>query len=196
MFTGLITDMGTVREVTLAMGHQVKISTSYDTSQLVNGSSIACDGCCLTAVAVGSDWFVADVSSETLSRTTLCNWQTGTQVNLERSLRLGDEMGGHLVTGHVDGMAEVVSAQPEKGSLICEFVVDEVLSNFIAPKGSVALNGVSLTVNEVAGDKFSVNIIPHTKTHTNLGSLLEGQRVNMEVDLIARYVDRLAKGSS
>jgi len=195
MFTGLITDVGTVREVNLAMDHQVKIFTSYDTSELEIGSSIACDGCCLTAIEVGSEWFSADVSSETLSRTTLGNWCPGTQVNLECSLKLGDEMGGHLVTGHVDGMAKLVSVQPEKGSLICQFSVDEMFSKFIAPKGSIALNGVSLTVNEVAGKNFSVNIISHTKTHTNFGSLLEGHRVNLEVDLIARYVERLAKVS-
>jgi riboflavin synthase len=157
------------------------------------GASIACSGCCLTAVAVGPDWFAVDASAETLSKTILGHWQPGSRVNLERALRVGDELGGHIVAGHVDGVGEIVSRVPENGSTRFTIRVPGGLARYIAPKGSVAVNGISLTVNEVAGDTFGVNIIPHTLANTDLGDLLPGAPLNIEIDTLARYVARLAE---
>jgi riboflavin synthase len=157
----------------------------------VVGASIACSGCCLTAVQLGGDWFAVDASAETLSKTTLGRMRAGSRVNLERSLRLGDELGGHLVSGHVDGVAEALSAAPENASVRCRFRLPPGLSRFVAPKGSIAIDGVSLTVNEVDGDVFGVNIIPHTAAVTTFSTLQPGSLVNIEIDTLARYVARL-----
>lgn len=198
MFTGIVTDLGTVREVQpIGQGHDLRlvIGTSPDflakPAPVTLGASIACSGCCLTAVLLGGDWFAVDASAETLSKTTLGEWRPGQRVNLERSLRMGDELGGHLVAGHVDGVAEVLSAEPEHGSVRWRFRAPRALAPFIAPKGSVALDGVSLTVNEVDGEVFGVNIIPHTTAITTFGTLQPGARVNLEIDMMARYVARL-----
>ena len=162
-----------------------------DTAVIAIGASIACSGCCLTAVEVGTDWFAAQASAETLAKTTLGEWRVGSHVNLERSLRLGDELGGHMVSGHVDGIGEAVSAVPENESARWRLRVPAELARFIASKGSVAVDGVSLTVNEVDGAIFGVNIIPHTAAVTTFGQLCPGSRVNIEVDMLARYVARL-----
>jgi riboflavin synthase len=197
MFTGIVTDLGTVREVQPIGGrhdHRLVIGTSpafLADPPVVLGASISCSGVCLTAVDLGGDWFAVEASAETLSKTTLGGWQQGTRVNLERSLRMGDELGGHLVSGHVDGTAEVVSATPENGSVRWRFRVPPGLAPFIAPKGSIAMDGCSLTVNEVAGEEFGVNIIPHTAAITTFGLLQPGGRVNIEIDMMARYVARL-----
>ncbi|HEY1858113.1 riboflavin synthase [Acidocella sp.] len=200
MFTGLITGVGTVREVNpIGNGSDARfvIATPdndvWDGAAKKLGASIACSGCCLTVVEAGPDWFAVEVSAETLSLTTLGNWQKGTRINLEGSLRLGDELGGHLVSGHVDGLAQVISATPENGSTRWVFELPASLAPFVAPKGSIAVNGVSLTVNEVEGQKFGVNIIPHTAQHTNFSSLTVGDMVHIEIDMLARYVARLAQ---
>lgn len=197
MFTGIITALGTVREIApVGAGKDMRavIAAPWDdTASIAIGASIACSGCCLTAVAVGPDWFAADASAETLSRTTLGNWQPGTRVNLERSLRVGDELGGHIVSGHVDGVGQALSATPENASTRWRFRVPAPLSRFIAVKGSVAVDGVSLTVNEVDGDIFGVNIIPHTAEVTGFASLTPGDAVNIEIDMLARYVARMAE---
>jgi riboflavin synthase len=160
------------------------------------GASIACSGCCLTAVEFGGDWFAVDASAETLSKTTLGRLRAGSRINLERSLRIGDELGGHLVSGHVDGVAEVLSAVPENASVRWRFRLPPGLSRFIAEKGSVAIDGVSLTVNEVDGEVFGVNIIPHTAAVTTFGTLQPGGRVNIEIDTLARYVARLVSAEA
>jgi riboflavin synthase len=197
MFTGIVTALGTVRSIApLGSGQDMRLAITApwpDTASIAIGASIGCSGCCLTAVELGADWFAADASAETLSKTTLGGWRAGTQVNLERSLRLGDELGGHLVSGHVDGVAEALSADPEHGSTRWIFRVPPALSRFIAVKGSIAVDGVSLTVNEVTADTFGVNIIPHTATVTGFGSLQPGGAVNIEIDMLARYVARLAE---
>ena len=197
MFTGIVTALGTVRSIApLGSGQDMRLAITApwpDTASIAIGASIGCSGCCLTAVELGADWFAADASAETLSKTTLGRWRAGTQVNLERSLRLGDELGGHLVSGHVDGVAEALSADPEHGSTRWIFRVPPALSRFIAAKGSIAVDGVSLTVNEVTADTFGVNIIPHTATVTGFGSLRPGDAVNIEIDMLARYVARLAE---
>jgi riboflavin synthase len=197
MFTGIITALGTVREIApVGAGKDMRVVIAApwdDTASIAVGASIACSGCCLTVVAVGPDWFAADVSAETLSRTTLGNWQPGTRVNLERSLRVGDELGGHIVSGHVDGVGQALSATPENASTRWRFRVPAPLSRFIAVKGSVAVDGVSLTVNEVDGDIFGVNIIPHTAEVTGFASLKPGDAVNIEIDMLARYVARMAE---
>ena len=193
MFTGIITDVGQVRRVRRGELLDLTIATALDTSAIALGASIACSGACLTVVAVESAAFTVQASVETVTRTTLAEWQEGTPVNLEKSLRLGDELGGHLVLGHVDGMARIVERRPEAESVRFVFEAPEELMPFIAPKGSVALDGVSLTVNEVAQNRFGVNIIPHTLASTNLASLRAGQRMNLEIDLIARYVGRLLR---
>lgn len=197
MYTGIITALGTVREVTPVGGGKdmrlVITAPWEDTASIAIGASIGCSGCCLTAVEVGPDWFAATASAETLSRTTLGNWRPGTRVNLERSLRVGDELGGHIVAGHVDGVGQALSATPENGSTRWRFRVPASLSGFIAVKGSVAVDGVSLTVNEVDGDIFGVNIIPHTAAVTGFASLKPGDAVNIEIDMLARYVARMAE---
>jgi riboflavin synthase len=197
MFTGIVTDVGRVRTVTKPAGHDTRfvIETAYDTGTIAIGASIACSGCCLTAVETGPGWFAADASSETLACTTLGTWLAGTRINLERALKAGDELGGHLVSGHVDGVGAVVDVRAEAGSQRLVFDVPRHLGRFVASKGSVAVDGVSLTVNEVEDrgelTRFGVNIIPHTQSVTTLGGLKTGDRVNMEVDLMARYVARL-----
>jgi riboflavin synthase len=157
------------------------------------GASIACSGCCLTAVEFGDDWFAVDASAETLAHTKLGTWTIGSRVNLERSLRMGDELGGHIVSGHCDGLGHAVSATPENASVRWVFRVPPTLSRFIAAKGSVAVDGISLTVNEVRGDTFGVNIIPHTAAVTSIGTLQPGDPVNIEIDMLARYVARLTE---
>ncbi|MDA0366831.1 MAG: riboflavin synthase [Proteobacteria bacterium] len=191
MFTGIITDIGRVRKITKAGDTRLVIETHYDTSEIVIGASIACAGPCLTVVDKDEGWFAVDASAETLSKTTLGGWKEGTSVNLERALRVGDEMGGHIVTGHVDGLALLVSVAPEGDSQRFVLEVPESFARFVASKGSLALDGVSLTVNEVDGNRFGVNIIPHTQTATTFGALAPGDHVNFEVDVLARYVDRL-----
>lgn len=192
MFTGIITDLGEVQAVERHEGGaRFRIGTRYDMEDVPLGASIANNGVCLTVVDKGAGWFAVDASNETLSVTTLGDWREGTPVNLERALRLGDELGGHIVSGHVDGIATVVERRPDGDSLRFTFEAPEALAKFVAPKGSVALDGVSLTVNEVAGRRFGVNIIPHTQQETTFGTLAEGARVNMEIDMLARYVARL-----
>jgi riboflavin synthase len=202
MFTGIITALGTVRELTpIGEGKDMRLVIATlpdflagpDKAGTAIGASIACSGCCLTAVDLGSDWFAVDASAETLSRTTMGRWQAGTRINLERSLRVGDELGGHIVSGHVDGIGEVLSATPENASTRWQFRVPRSLARFIAEKGSVAVDGVSLTVNAVQGDIFGVNVIPHTAAATTFGSLAPGNAVNIEIDMLARYVARLAE---
>jgi riboflavin synthase len=195
MFTGIITDIGTVRSVEQRGDLRVTIATTYDPATIDLGASIACSGACLTVVDKGEDWFAVDVSHETNSRTAR-HWREGARLNLERALRMGDELGGHLVTGHVDGVATVVSAAPDGDSTRLELQVPRDLGNYVAPKGSITLDGVSLTVNEVtdSGDgvtRFTVNIIPHTAHHTTLGSIAAPGQVNLEIDILARYLKRL-----
>jgi riboflavin synthase len=197
LFTGIVTALGSVRSITpLGGGADMRLAITApwpDTAAIPIGASIGCSGCCLTAVETGPDWFAADASAETLSKTTLGRWRPGSRVNLERSLRLGDELGGHLVSGHVDGLGEVLSTAPEHGSIRFVFRVPPALARFIAVKGSIAVDGVSLTVNEVTDDTFGVNIIPHTAAVTSFGSLKPGDTVNLEIDMLARYVARLAE---
>ena len=195
MFTGIITAVGRVRSVEpIAAGRDMRLVIEQAWAEPpAIGASIACSGCCLTAVALGPDWFAVDASAETLAHTALGTWRPGSAVNLERSLRLGDELGGHLVSGHVDGVGEILSRTPENGSTRFRIRVPPALARFIATKGSVAMNGISLTVNEVDADSFGVNIIPHTLTHTDLGALQPGSPVNIEIDTLARYVARLAE---
>jgi len=191
MFTGIITDIGTVRAVSGDGDLRVRIATGFDTATIALGASIASDGVCLTVVATGPDWYEVQASAETRARTTLGGWVPGTRVNLERALRVGDELGGHIVSGHVDGLAEVVALTPDGDSTRFTFRAPDALAGFIAPKGSVALNGTSLTVNEVNGPTFGVNLIPHTKQVTSWGMLAVGDTVNLEVDTLARYVARM-----
>ncbi len=196
MFTGIITDLGRVRQVERQGDARFVFETGYDTTDISLGASIACSGACLTVVDKGPGWFAADVSAETLSKTTLGDWQAGSPVNFERPLRIGDELGGHLVSGHVDGVAEVLARTPEGDSQRYTFRAPAALAGFIAPKGSLALDGVSLTVNEVEDEgsgavRFGVNIIPHTAQQTAFGALRPGGCVNLEIDLLARYVQRL-----
>ena len=191
MFTGIITDVGRLREVAPKGLTRMVIGTAFDTAGIAIGASICCSGCCLTVVETGADWFAAEVSAETLSCTTLGSWRVGTPINLERALRAGDELGGHIVSGHVDGVGTVASAAPDNESLRLEFDAPAPLAKLIAAKGSVAIDGVSLTVNAVSGRRFGVNIIPHTRTATTLGALQAGDPVNLEIDMLARYVARL-----
>lgn len=197
MFTGIVTALGSVRRITpLGDGQDMRLVIAApwpDMAAIPLGASIACSGCCLTVTETGSDCFAADVSAETLACTTLGAWRVATGVNLERSLRMGDELGGHIVSGHVDGVGAAVSATPENASTRWRFRVPRALARFIAVKGSVAVNGVSLTVNEVADDTFGVNVIPHTAEVTTFGSLRPGDAVNIEIDMLARYVARLAE---
>lgn len=197
MFTGIITDLGAVKAVERGKGSDSRFhfATAYDTAAIEPGASIACSGVCLTLVDKGPGWFAADVSGETLARTTLGDWETGTPVNFERPLKLGDELGGHMVSGHVDGVAEVTARRAEQGSIRFAFEVPAELAKFVASKGSVAIDGVSLTVNEVADSRFGVNIIPHTAEVTTLGGKQPGDRVNLEIDMLARYVQRLLAAS-
>jgi riboflavin synthase len=195
MFTGIVTALGTVREVLpIGEGQDMRLVIGVTPEFLQGatlGGSIACSGVCLTAVELHADSFAVEASAETLSKTTLGAWRAGTRVNLERSLRLGDELGGHIVSGHVDGVGEVLSATPENGSVRWRFRAPAALAPMIAGKGSIAIEGVSLTVNEVDGQVFGVNIIPHTAAMTGFGTLQPGDKVNLEVDMLARYVARL-----
>ena len=193
MFTGIITDIGTVRAIAKAGDTRFEITTAYDLDGVDMGASIACDGCCLTVIAKGPDWFAVQASGETLSKTTLGNWERGTRINLERALKLGDELGGHIVSGHVDGIGHIVAITPDGESRRFRIRVPAALARFIAPKGSVAVDGTSLTVNEVDGADFGVNIIPHTQAVTTWGDMKVGQAVNIEIDMLARYVARLAE---
>jgi riboflavin synthase len=191
MFTGIITDLGRVKRISRGDLANVTIATAFDTSTIALGASIACSGVCLTVVEVAPGAFTVQASAETLACTTIGAWEAGTAVNLERSLRIGDELGGHLVAGHVDGIAVIVERKPDGESVRFVFDAPGELALFIARKGSVALDGVSLTVNELSRSRFEVNIIPHTLACTNFGEAVAGQRMNLEIDLIARYVERL-----
>jgi len=194
MFTGIVTDIGEVLEVERRSDLRARIGTGYDVGGIDIGASIACDGVCLTVIALGSaprNWFDVEISAETLSKTNLEHWGPGSRINLERALKVGDELGGHIVSGHVDGLAEVVAVRPEGDSLRVTFRAPHALAGFIAPKGSVALNGTSLTVNEVEGVDFGINFIPHTQKATTWGGVKLGDRVNLEIDTMARYVARL-----
>ncbi len=195
MFTGIVTDMGEVRSLEQAGDLTARIGTGYDTSGIEIGASIACDGVCLTVSDLGSDWFDVQISAETVSKTNLDAWTEGRRINLERALKVGDELGGHIVSGHVDGLAEVVAMRDEGDSTRVTLRAPEALAKFIAPKGSVALNGTSLTVNEVDGCEFGINFIPHTKEVTTWGGVKVGDRINLEIDTLARYVARLAEMS-
>src|SRR6056297_3032433 len=191
MFTGIVTDIGIITQVSRDADMRARIATGYDTGSIELGASIASDGVCLTVTALGPDWYEVYVSAETLDKSNLGVWHEGRRVNLERALKVGDELGGHIVSGHVDGVADVIGVVAEADSTRISFRAPAALARFIAPKGSVALNGTSLTVNEVDGAEFGVNIIPHTKEVTTWGRLNAGDRVNLEVDTMARYVARL-----
>jgi riboflavin synthase len=202
MFTGIISALGTIRAITpIGQGQDMRLVIATPPAFLNNptqgeamlGASIGCSGCCLTAVELNPDSFAVDASAESLAKTTLGTWRVGTHINLERSLRVGDELGGHLVSGHVDGVGTALSATPENASTRWRFQVPSDLARFIAAKGSVAIDGVSLTVNDVAADTFGVNIIPHTAAVTRFGTLAPGDPVNIEIDMLARYVARLAE---
>jgi len=192
MFTGIITDIGQIEQLEQRGDLRARIATSYDMARVDMGASIACDGVCLTVVNKGQGWFDVDISAESVSKTNISNWAPGHRINLERALRVGDELGGHIVSGHVDGVAEVVGLRKEGDSTRVTFRAPEALARFIAEKGSVALNGTSLTVNEVQGRDFGVNFIPHTQAATTWGAVAVGDRVNLEIDTLARYVARLA----
>lgn len=201
MFTGIVTDVGTVRNAEQRGDLRLTIGTSYDVETMDLGASIACSGVCLTVVDKGEDWFAVDVSGETISRSAPGHWSKGAKLNLERSLRLGDELGGHIVTGHVDAVAEVRAASAEGDSTRIEITIPKDLAPMIAPKGSITLDGVSLTVNEVQDrqgetSSIAVNIIPHTAQHTTLGELIPGRQLNVEVDVLARYLSRMLSASS
>lgn len=195
MFTGIITDVGTVQLITKRGDTTVKIATAYDSAAIAIGASIACSGPCLTVIAKGGKegdaWFSVEASAETLSKTTLGSWAVGSRVNLERSLKVGEEIGGHIVSGHVDGVGDVVSVTPEGDSMRYKIRAPKQLAKFIAAKGSIALDGTSLTVNEVDGNTFGVNIIPHTAKVTTWGDIKAGDKINIEIDMLARYLARL-----
>ncbi|MDP6391142.1 MAG: riboflavin synthase [Alphaproteobacteria bacterium] len=191
MFTGLISDLGRVRSIAKGGDTRISIATAYAMDSVYMGASIACSGVCLTVTEKGPDWFAVDASEETLSCTTIGGWREGTAINLERPLTLADELGGHLVFGHVDGVAEIADRREESDSIRFTVKPPAELARFIAPKGCVALDGISLTVNEVEDPAFGVNIIPHTAENTSFGGLAPGDRVNIEVDMLARYVARL-----
>lgn len=195
MFTGIITDIGVLTELDQRGDLRARIRTGYDTDKIDMGASIACDGVCLTVVGLGSDWFDVDISRETVDKTNigLNRWAVGRRINLERALRVGDELGGHIVSGHVDGVAEIIAIADEGDSTRVTLRAPAELARFIAPKGSVALNGTSLTVNEVNGAEFGINFIPHTKEVTTWGDMSVGDAVNLEIDTLARYVARLAE---
>ena len=202
MFTGIVTDLGTVAGIATpvpdAPDRRFRITTSYDTGEVAIGASIACNGCCLTVVTAGSQWLAFDASGETLACSTLGHWEVGTRVNLERALQAGDELGGHIVSGHVDGIARITAVRRDGRSIRYEFNASQALAGFIAPKGSIALDGVSLTVNEVVDESddsvtFGININRHTQSITTFSSLQVGACLNVEIDLLARYVARLTR---
>jgi riboflavin synthase len=191
MFTGIVTDVGRVRAVRdTNRDRRFEIETGFDTAAIDIGASISHAGCCLTVVEKGEGWFAVEVSGETLEVTTLGGWRQGRRVNLERAAKVGDELGGHIVSGHVDGVGEVLSVVPEGGSHRVRIRAPRPLHRFIAPKGSITVEGVSLTVNDVEDDAFGVNLIPHTWDVTTLGELAPGARVNLEIDMLARYLAR------
>ncbi|MEO1918645.1 MAG: riboflavin synthase [Paracoccaceae bacterium] len=196
MFTGIVTDIGTIQSTEHRGDLRARISCSYDMNGVDLGASIACDGVCLTVIAKGDDWYDVDISAETVSKTNLDTWTTGERVNLERALRLGDELGGHIVSGHVDGLAIIIKMQDDGDSTRVTLTAPDNLAKFIAQKGSVTLNGASLTVNDVNSADFDINFIPHTKTHTTWGEAQVGDRVNLEIDTMARYVARLQEWDS
>ena len=196
MFTGIITDIGTVRSVEQRGDLRLTIACRYNLATVDLGASIACAGVCLTVVDKGTDWFAVDISHETVSRTASALWEEGARLNLERALRMGDELGGHLVTGHIDGTGTVLGTCPDGASSRIDIQVSRDLGRFIAAKGSVTLDGVSLTVNEVndhddGSTHFAINLIPHSAAHTTLGSIAAGQSLNVEIDVLARYLKRL-----
>ena len=191
MFTGIVTDMGRVRKVEPTdRDRRYEIETAWDTATLDLGASVSHAGCCLTVTEKGPGWFAVEVSGETLSKTTLGDWVTGTRINLERAAKLGDELGGHIVSGHVDGLCRVVSVTPEGGSHRLVIEAPAPLHRYVAAKGSITIDGVSLTVNTVEGRAFGLNIIPHTWSETTLGALKAGDSVNIEIDMLARYLAR------
>lgn len=200
MFTGIVTDIGTVRSAEERGDLRLVIGCGFDLATVDLGASIACSGCCLTVVDKGADWFAVDVSAETRSKTAPGLWREGARLNLERALRMGDELGGHMVTGHVDGLGEVLGTCPEGDSVRVGIRVARQLGPMLAPKGSVTLDGVSLTVNDVRdaddGTHFAINLIPHTGAHTTLGAIDTGRQLNVEVDVLARYLDRMLAARS
>ncbi|MDT2074769.1 MAG: riboflavin synthase [Planktomarina sp.] len=191
MFTGIITDVGEIRSLVKSGDLRIEIATTYDLSSVDIGASIACNGVCLTVVTKTADSFAVDVSAESVAFTNIEGWHLGARINLERALKVGDELGGHIVSGHVDGVAEIIAMHDEGGSTRVTLRVPGALAKFIAPKGSVALNGTSLTVNEVNGAEFGINFIPHTKAVTTWSASQVGDQVNLEIDTLARYVARL-----
>lgn len=195
MFTGIVTDIGEIRDVEMRGDKRLIIGCGYPAASIVIGASIACSGICLTVtdkgIDAGGDWFAVDASAETCSLTTAASWQPGTKLNLERALKVGDELGGHIVTGHVDGLGVLIESHQDGDSWRYTFEAPMALSPFIAGKGSVTVDGVSLTVNTVDGDRFGINLIPHTQRETTLGGLSAGDAVNLEIDVLARYVARL-----
>ncbi|MFT4708351.1 MAG: riboflavin synthase [Ascidiaceihabitans sp.] len=193
MFTGIVTDLGTIVSLDQQGDLRARIQTGYDTDGIDMGASIASDGVCLTVVDLGPDWYDVQISAETVNMTNLGAWTIGKRVNLERALKVGDELGGHIVSGHVDGVAEVISIVDEGDSTRVQLRAPDDLARFIASKGSVALNGTSLTVNEVQGNIFGINFIPHTKDVTTWGDVALGDAVNLEIDTLARYVARLTE---
>ncbi len=195
MFTGIITDIGTVQQLEQRGDMRARIKSAYDMAGVDIGASIACDGVCLTVVSKGQGWFDVDVSAETLTKSNLGGWTMGRRINLERALRVGDELGGHIVSGHVDGIAKVVAMKDEGDSTRVSLEAPAELARYIASKGSVALNGTSLTVNEVEGTVFGINFIPHTKIATTWGDVGVGDLINLEIDTLARYVARLSEYS-
>jgi riboflavin synthase len=191
MFTGIITDVGRVLAIEPDGDPRYRIETRYDTASIALGASISHSGVCLTVIATGPGWFDVQVSAETLGLTTVKHWQVGTRINLETALKLGDELGGHIVSGHVDGVGRIVERRSEQDSVRFTIEVPPALERLVARKGSVAIDGVSLTVNEVEGTRFGINVIPHTQQWTTFGEASVGQEVNLEVDMLARYVARL-----
>jgi riboflavin synthase len=200
MFTGIITDVGEIAELEKTGDLRARISTAYDTDTVDIGASIACNGVCLTVITKGRtdgrDWFDVEISAESVSKTNIADgrkaWSLGSKVNLERALKLGDELGGHIVSGHVDGVAVITDITPVGDSTVVTFAVPKDLSCFIAQKGSVTLDGTSLTVNDVDGETFNVNLIPHTKDNTTWADIAVNDKINLEIDTLARYVARLA----
>jgi len=193
MFTGFVSDIGTIKKIEKYKDTRLEINSSYKTNLINIGSSISCSGVCLSVVEIEKDSFVVEVSEETISKTTISNWREGDKINLERSLKVGDELGGHIVTGHIDGVAHLQEKFEEGDSLRIKLKVENHLLKFIASKGSIAVDGVSLTVNEVSDSGFGVNIINHTQKVTTLGIKEVGHRVNIEIDIFARYLERLGK---
>lgn len=200
MFTGIVTDIGEIRSVEMRGDKRFVIGCAYPATSIAMGASIACSGICLTVTDKGTDergsWFAVDASAETCSLTTAAGWEAGTKLNLERALKVGDELGGHIVTGHVDGLGHLLESHQDGDSWRYNFEAPPALSRFIAGKGSITIDGVSLTVNAVDGHRFGINLIPHTQSETTLGGLAAGHAVNLEIDVLARYVARLDEARS